>query len=1093
MLRCRRVGSILLFPALLETRVFGPRFCHGLAALAFILIGELNGQVSRGTILGTVLDPSGNRVPSASITARQSGTNFDRSTSTDDLGDYELVGLAVGQYTIEVEAVGFKRESRANIDLNAQSRLRLDFKLQLGSVSDTVTVDGQAPLIEGENSVRGQIIQSKTIVDLPLNGRDFLDLPLLSAGVNTGAPGNAQSNYFDKTIAANGQPADSNEYYIDGIVSTVPLSALPGPKQSPDSIQEFQVMTSAYSAEFGGKAGIHLNLISKSGTNAFHGSLFEFIRNDKLDARNFFALTRPPFQRNNFGAAGGGPIRKDKIFFFGAYEATRTRQGVIRVSRVPSAAQLSGDLSSLGQVYDPFSSVPDPERAGQSIRGPFAGNIIPTSRLDPITTKIAKQFYPAPNVLDPIRNFVSDLSNRTDIDIYTGKIDWRIKDNHTAFLKYSISHRPAYNPGAFPLLGGDNQLVRPQQAGLNETWVASPRTVVEFSAGYNRFIANFIQQNVGKDIAGEAGILGTSRDPFTFGAPIFGVSDFAGFGDMGFRPNVETSNQYQGLAKISHRRGKHSLKAGIDYRRAGWHQFTDGSFNGNFQFTGIFSTQRTVLGSNSGLADMLLGTPASASVSGGVDRVRMFSQSLYTFITDDWQVSPNLTINVGVRWEFNQPWTEAQDRWVSFNPATGKAVYPRTANTYGRTIPFPFEQADQTQLFEARYKNFAPRFGFAYRPFGSNRTALRGGYGIYFNNPFSVDLLNVGGNFPWRLTRTVISDPATPQLNVRDALISGTLPPRFNITYSHDNERREGMSQQWSFGIQRELFLGIALDVSYVGAKRDRGLIYGVPFNQPAPGPGAVQPRRPYPQFNNLTAYMTNGSGSYHSLQARVERRFSGNLGILTSYTWSKTLNDNEGFEGARLINPYKEKGLGSMHRLHRFTSALNYVLPVGKGQAILNNSNRAVDAVLGGWQVSGILTLQSGSPFNAGVAGDLAGCACVNRPNRIGNGKLASGERNIRRWFDASAFALAPSFVNGNAGRNILIGPGMENLDFALLKNFPIRERTAVQFRWEIFNLVNHANFGFPAATINIPAVVGQISSAAMGRQMQFALKVTF
>ncbi|HUQ92358.1 MAG TPA: carboxypeptidase-like regulatory domain-containing protein [Bryobacteraceae bacterium] len=1069
------------------------RFRLWLVSIAIILSGDLSGQVSRGTILGTVLDPSGNRVPGARIVARQVDTNFDRSTTTDDLGDYELVGLAVGRYTIEVEAAAFNRESRTNINLSVQSRLRVDFKLRLGSVSDTVTVEGQAPLIEGENSVRGQVIQSRTIVDLPLNGRDYLDLPLLSAGVTTGAPGNAQSNYFDKTIAANGQPADSNEYYIDGIVSTVPLDALPGPKQSPDAIQEFKVMTSTYSAEFGGKSGIHLNLISKSGTNALHGSVFEFIRNDKLDARNFFALGKPPFRRNNFGASAGGPIRKDRLFFFGAYEGTVIRQGVTRVSRIPSAAQLNGDLSSLAPLYDPFSSMPDPDRPGQRIRSPFAGNIIPTNRLDPITTKLARQFYPAPNAVDPIRNYVSALSNRTNIDIYTGKIDWRVKDNHTAFLKYSISHRPAYNPGAFPLLGGDNQLVRPQQAGMSDTWVVSPRTVAEFSVGYSRFIANFIQQNVGKDIAGEAGILGTSRDPFTFGAPIFGISDFAGFGDFGFRPNVETDNQYQGLAKVSHRRGSHSLKVGIDYRKFAWHQFTDGSFNGNFQFNGIFSTQRTSLGSNSGLADMLLGTPASASVSGGVDRVRMFSWSLYSFVTDDWQISRNLTLNFGLRWEFNHPWTEAQDRWASFNPATGNAVYPRTANTYGRTPPFPSEQADLKEVFKPRYANFAPRFGFAYRPFGSNRSAVRGGYGIYYNNPFSVDLLNVGGNFPWRLTRTVNSDPVTPQLNVRDALISGSLPPLFNLIYSHERERREGIAQQWSLGIQQELFLGLALDVSYVGAKRDHGLIYGVPFNQPSPGPGAVQPRRPYPQFNNLTAYMTNGSGSYHALQAQAEKRFSGNLSILTSYTWSRTLDDNEGFEGGRLISKYKEKGLGSMQRAHVFTSAFNYLLPIGKGQSILNRSSRAADAVLGGWQISGILTLQAGSPFNVGVAGDLAGCACTNRPNRIGDGNLPSGQRNISRWFDVSAFALAPSFVNGNAGRNILIGPGSQNLDFALFKKFAIRERSALQFRWEMFNSLNHANFGFPASTINVPATVGQIFSAATGRQMQFALKLTF
>ena len=279
------------------------RVHYAVALLALFSSSTMSGQVSRGTILGTVVDQSGNSVPKASVTARQTATNFDRSTVTNELGDYELVGLTVGQYTIEVEATGFNRESRTNIDLSVQSRLRVDFSLKVGSISETVTVEGQAPLVEGENSARGQVIQNKTIVDLPLNGRDFLDLPLLSAGVSIGAPGNAQGNYFDKTIAANGQPADMNEYYIDGIVSTVPLASLPGPKQSVDSIQEFKVMTSTYSAEFGGKTGIHLNLISKSGTNALHGSVFEFIRNDKLDARNFFALGKPPFRRNNFGVS----------------------------------------------------------------------------------------------------------------------------------------------------------------------------------------------------------------------------------------------------------------------------------------------------------------------------------------------------------------------------------------------------------------------------------------------------------------------------------------------------------------------------------------------------------------------------------------------------------------------------------------------------------------------------------------------------------------------------------------------------------------------------------------------------------------------
>ncbi|MBM3740555.1 MAG: carboxypeptidase regulatory-like domain-containing protein [Acidobacteria bacterium] len=1061
--------------------------------ISALLASALHAQVSRGTIVGTITDPSGNRVPNAKVVVTQEGTNLRREVQSTGLGDYEAVALPVGRYSVDVEATGFSRESRTNVELSVQQRLRVDVTLKVGSLTETVTVTGQPPLVEGENSQRGQTLQAQFIVDLPLNGRDFLTLPLLSAGVNIGAPGNAQGNYFDRTLAANGQPADMNEYYIDGMVSTVPLDALSGPRQSPDTIQEFKVMTGNYSAEFGAKSGIHLNLISKSGSNALHGSLFEFVRNNKFDSRNFFALRRPPYRWNNFGANLGGPIKKDRLFYYGAYEGTRIREGTTRVARVPSTAELGGNLSALPALFDPFSSRPDPDRPGQRIRDPFPGNILPSARLDPITTSLARQFYPAPNAADPARNFVSDLSIRDSPDIYSGKVDYRLSDSNTMFWKYSISTRPRYNPGTFPGVGGDDQLIRPQQAAFTGTHIFSPSTLLEAGLGYVRFVANFIQQNVGKDIAGQAGILGTSRDPFTFGAPVFSPSDFSGFGDRTFRPNVETDNQYQITAKLSHRRGSHGLKAGIDFRKFNWHQFTDGSFNGNFAFTGIFTTQRSSTGSASGLADMLLGAPASATVSGGLDRVRMFSWSVYPFVTDDWQVTRNLTLNLGLRWEFNHPFREAQDRWVSFNPSTGRAVYPRTANRYGRTPPFPFTEEDRTDLFTPRYSNFAPRFGFAYRPFGSNKTAIRGGYGIFYNSHFSVDLLNVGGNFPWRLTRSVISDPAVPQLNVRDALVSTALPPLFNIIYSWEGQRREGLTQQWSLGVQRELGAGFVADTSYVASKRDRGLIYGVPINQPAPAPGPVQPRRPYPQFNNITAYQTNGSGSYHSLQLRLEKRFDRNLSLLTSYTWSKTLDDNEGFEGSRLINPLKEKGLGSMHRAHVFTTAFSYSLPVGRSQPLLNALPAVAQAVLGGWQVAGILTLQTGSPFNVGMAGDVANCACTNRPNRLANGNLSRGERNIQRWFDIGAFAVAPSFTHGNAGRNILIGPGIQNLDVALLKNFRVKDRSTVQVRWEMFNSLNHANFGFPAAAVNVPAVAGRISSALDPRIMQFSLKWLF
>jgi hypothetical protein len=490
---------------------------------------------------------------------------------------------------------------------------------------------------------------------------------------------------------------------------------------------------------------------------------------------------------------------------------------------------------------------------------------------------------------------------------------------------------------------------------------------------------------------------------------------------------------------------------------------------------------------------MLMGIPASASVSGGLDRVRMFSWSLQPFVLDDWQVTRNLTLNLGLRWEYNNPWYEAQDRWSGFNFATGKAVYPTTANTYGFAIPYPNEKQPMHSLFPSRYTNFAPRVGFAYRPFSSNRTAIRGGYGIYYNNNQSVDLLNVGSNYPWRQTRSVSSDPITPQLTISNALTNSALPTLFNLIFLYQGQRREGMAQQWSFGVQRELYQGITLDVSYVGSKHDHFPLYGINFNQPQPGPGALQPRRPYQGFTSLTGFMFNSSGTYNALQVRAEKRFGKNFGFLTAYTWSKTIDTSEGFEGGRSIDQWLEKSLGSMQREHIFTTAFNYILPVGRGQAVLNQANPVLNGLLGGWQISGILTLQSGSPFTPGIAGDIANCGCTNRPIRIGNGNLPGGQRTVDHWFDVAAFTPQPPYTYGNAGRNILIGPGLENLDAALFKNFQIHEKARLEFRWELFNAFNHANFGFPAATINVPATAGKISSAGTSRDMQFGLKFVF
>lgn len=1075
----------------------------GAILLVLTISGSLWAQVSRGTILGTVTDESGGVVPNAKITVTNRETGLQREITTSGAGFYEVVALPVGEYKVEAEATGFERVTREALHLDVEQHLRIDILLRPGTLTQTVTVTGQAPLVEGDSSSHGQVIGARTIVDLPLNGRDFMVLPLLSTGVNVGQPGNPQSYYFDNTVAANGNPADKNEYYVDGNRATVALDSLPGTRLSVDSLQEFKVMTSGYTAEFGGKSGIQMNIITKSGTDALHGSAYEFIRNDKLDARNFFALSRPPYKRNNFGGTIGGPILKEKLFFYADYEGTRIREGVQRSAHIPSPAEMAGDFSADPQVYNPFSTHPDPSNPGQVIRDPIPGNLLANVHaLDPISQQVMKTYLPAPNASGYLNYRVSG-SLTDDLDDYSGRIDYNVNSKSLLFGRYSISTRPRYNPGTFPLVGGDRQLIRPQAVALNYTYSLSPVTLVELTGGYSRFIANFYQQNnQGVNIAGNLGIKGTSPDPFTEAVPIFSVSGANGFylGDGGYRPNVETDNQFQYTAKLTHRVGSHSLKFGVDFRHDKWHQFTDAEFNGYFAYTGQYTSQHSSGTGGNGLAEFLWGYPGVAAVSGGVgeDRVRMASWSIYPFFTADWKATPNLTINYGLRWEYNSPWLEERDRWASFDLATGAVIYPATADLkilQGASLPFPTETVNRRNEYAPTYTNWAPRFGFAYRPLGSNKTAIRGGIGLFYNDPFSVDMLNVGGNYPWRQTRSVSADPINidPTLNTANILVSSKFPTLPGLNFSLDQKRRESIETGWSFGVQRQLPWDVMVDASYQGNKSTHNLIYGDPVNQPLPGPGPIQPRRPYPLYSGLSGYFTDGFSSYNALQLRVEKRLAKDLGFLSSYTFGKTLDDSEGFNGAFFSNPDRIKSLGGMNQKHIFTTAFNYLLPVGNGRPWGGNMHGVEQAFLGGWQVTGIVTLDGGYPFSAYLSADVANCGCTNFPNRIGNGNLPASERTLSRWFDTSAFTIPATFTRGNSAPYILTGPGYRNLDLGIMKNFRIKERDNIQFRFESFNSLNHTTFGNPYPYVDIPSLAGLITSANPAREVQFALKWTF
>ena len=1045
----------------------------------------------------------------AQVVVTNLDTGLRREASSNEIGLYTFPTLPVGRYSLRATTKGFSVEEIPEIKLDVGQTARVDFTLKPGAVTESVNVTASATLLNSETSMVGQVIENKRIVEMPLNGRNYLELARTS-GVNTARGSRPQS---EGVFSASGQHGYQVQVNIDGVDNSLTYSGGPigfeaqAVKPSVDAVGEFRVVTNNLSAEYGNRMGGQVFVNIKSGTNSLHGTLFEFLRNSDLDGTNFFAnrsgSPKPPYRQNQFGGTVGGPIKKDKIFFFGSYEGTRTRLGHSFTSTVPVLEVRDGNFNRIRPVYDPATTQGTP---ASFTRQPFPGNTVPKNRWDPLFPKLLA-LYPLPTDNSKITdNYFYSPTETNNVDTVDLKGDYNLSDRSRIWVRYGHRSRDRYEPGPLPLPSdgglGTTTVIRTNSYAFTHTVTFGPSLTNEFRFSVTDIPTKF-------DIPYDAPLFdqfGIKGIPATglvssndHGNSRFTPAGYVEIGSRSFWPNTNNVRNYQFADTLFKNFGKHNVRFGVDIRREDVFRsaarFARGQFAFNREFTANPANRG---GTGDGMAEFMLGL-AGAGTVGNENGEYLVDTTFAAFVQDDWKITPRLTLNLGMRYD------------IFFAP-----LFPDGKVS---TFALDFSNTGSTaRLKQTRFgkgecncdndlNNFGPRLGFAYKL--TNKTVVRGGAGVIYARADSVQT-------QWSRGQNQAPDfqefsfATLDRINARLTL-SGGFPavdfssnevPGPNAVGINASNRflPTQFSQQWFFDLQRELPFDTLLTVGYSGngtRKLIGGLNYAIPFDV-APSPVPIANRRLWPFYNSVTVQEPFGSLSYNALLVKFEKRFSRGLTFSLNYTWSHAIDNLDEVGNGDNTSALKawdrtlERGPSLTDVRHAFNFVSTYELPIGKGKRFLTGAGRALDLVLGGWQVSGILTRTTGEPFTVTTSGGITNAGGADRPNRIRDGALPSDQRSIDRWFDVSAFQVQPNYTYGNSGRNILNGPGLTNLDLLLGKIFSITERVRLQFRAESFNITNTPAFGLPAANINA-AGVGRITTAGEPRRVQFGLKLLF
>ncbi len=1050
----------------------------------FLMLGcawTLPAQTSTGTVQGHVVDASNALVGGAHVTLTEQQTAQTRSQTSDASGFFEFRALPIGIYSIQVESPGFAKEVVTGITLDVAETKTIQVPLRATAQAETVTVQSDAAMLQVADPSLSSVMDQRRVTELPINGRNALQLTSLAPGVVTSAKGSAterQGNY-GPGFSVGGQRDNTNIVLVDGIeISGMELNNYPLAIPSLDDIQEFRVQTSNYSAEFGGNSGAIINIATRRGTNSIHGTLFEFLRNQDFDARNYFSPTVSLLKRNQFGAIVGGPLTipklysgRDRTFWLMSYEGTRQNSSTPSTAIVPTAAERGGDFSNTGTVIaDPYTKVP------------YANNIIPANLLNPVGQALL-DLYPTPTGSNPAANFTGSPRQEVTNDVFSGRLDQTISQRDSVFGRFTINQPFTVSPGAGIAFSGYNQEQHDWnlQAVIGNTAVFTPHIVNETNLGFVRFTRRRGSQaaNVNNYVE-ELGIQGLAVPPYAWAAPQvspLGLTS-VGYGSGNAVFNWD-SQSMQLVDNLSIQRGHHTIKTGftINKKLLGSTQY--GAPNGVYTFSGMFSAQDPVHKTTSAnaIADLLLGYPSAYTVQTGPYVQDFHYADLGVYVQDDWTLSPNFTISAGVRWEYFGKPADAHNQIATFNLTTGNQV---VAGQGGLPRALVYQQ----------YRDFSPRIGFGWRPYGNARTSLRGAYGLFYTPEVINTFRNLGFQNPFGTTYSLSIRPANPNkplpvFTVQSPLANTNPSVSYATVLGINPNFRDGNVSAWNLTLEQMLANNVLLEIAYVGSKSTH-LSSELNYNQTNPYP--PQPpnfaqKFPYPTFGTVNYFDSNGAGNYNALQVRLQKRYSNGLTFLGSYTWNKNLtNIDQSSVGAsnspgnayapQVISPLGlNKGFAVGGRPQEATISGLYEFP------LLSKQKSIFDLLLGHWEVGVDSTFASGSwltPSSYGVS------YTGSRANLTGNPNLPRSQRTIQRWFDVSKVQNPLPGQLGNSSKGTIMGSGTNLTNLVLLKNFPFAESRRLELRGEFFNVFNHTQFDDPYAYPGNNPQAGKITSAS-------------
>jgi hypothetical protein len=1118
--------------------------------LAFFVASPAAGQSNYASISGTVLDPQRRAIPGATVRVTSATTRAARQVSANDEGVFQLTGLLPGEYKLDVEAKGFASLTKT-VSLEVGQQMTLDIDLTLSSVSAAVDVRGDAAVLRTSDASVGEVVESKSVSNLPLNGRMLIDLVLTVPGahVSHGAQAGDMSPLYWRpgqrsAVSIGGNRPNANYFLLDGATDTDPTFNTLNLSPSPDAVQEFKVQTGSYSAEMGGAGGGQINIVTRTGTNDFHGTVYEFLRNDALDARTFDQMDSASkhLVRNNFGGSVGGPVVRNKIFFFANYEGLRLTQAQTMTDTVPTAEEINGDFSMSGTtIYNPFSSHPNPNfdptkpvspSNPQVIRDPFPGNVIPSNMISPVARTFLQKYVPRPNLnmgmngcgmtmmgTPTVVGAGADCNNYLDVrdahhvtDQATARFDQNLSRGDTLFARYSFSKESGFMPENLPGFGAIHDNLS-QNGVLGWTRIVSPNVVNMATLTASRLSMHRSSQNSeSNDIVSQLGIQGVGfGGQGAFGAPYFNVQGYSPMGDNYLAtPMHAWDTILEGRDTLSWQKGRHSLKFGGSYRYFIWPMWGFFQNRGYYQFTNGFTTQTaTNDGTGSALASFLLGLPAVKQRQAGIPQMQLRQWYADGFAQDSFQLTRNTTIQIGLRYEYMSPLTDIRYANTNLTFEDGKPFV-----FVGGQLGFPAGLKFSNKL------NFAPRFGIS-QNVPRLRVVLHGAYGIFYTPVDMNSWCNQRHNVPYVFPETQQSDNFTPAAGIVASHFDFAQPVLGRTTVSFAALEPNAPPQyieQWSLSVEKSLGSETTLEFGYLGS-------HGVHLqrshliNNAPPGPGAIGPRRPFTTLSFLpgvvlpdtitvasTTFPVSGinllensaQSWYDAGYVNVRRRFSRGWTFLANYTFAKSLSDAPDFRSPMFesaipqnnSNLSSEKGPACDIR-HRFALSAVYDLPkIGeRGWA---------SALTRGWNLSALFQAQSGYPLTISVFGDTANAGTLLgenpiRANYTGQPVFIPGTHTSDMWFNPAAFSTPAAFTFGNVGRNTVYGPGLQTLDLALQREFSLTEKLRFQFRAEAFNALNHTNLGTPNRFVNTPQFGTITEAATPGREVQLGVRLSF